>query len=618
MKVKTLHKKQDQRKSLTSKVKLNLSKDYPWKILERVVDDLEGVGALPEDDCAVLKQIIRDRDIETYLFLESHWGLQCINPSLNTPFAIMRARYLVSSLLKKFQFQTEASTRLDSALTKFRKAEEMCKNYNHVGYKALTNGKTDFEVNIFTYARNFVRKVLGDSPLHSKLVPWIRHGPGATTDTQRGKVSNFHKFENWPYGCTVDAVRYARFVIETDQRWFGALQDSYRTRYNIPKHYPLNMREFWSRVLTVVDGNRICFVPKNAKTERSIAIEPTLNLYLQLGVDGFIRRRLKHWDIDLDSQEKNQRLANLGSTRVPGRSYSTLDLSMASDTLSLRLCEELLPEDWYSFLCALRSPVGTYGDESFHYEKISSMGNGYTFALESLIFAALSAAAINEAQGSIDFINDLAVFGDDIIVKDSCVNETIRALQLGGFSLNLEKSFTKGFVKESCGTDWVKGIPFRPVFLSTIPKDVMELFTDYNRLKRILNVHYGLEETKTLSYMYRLIPENFRKVVGPYSEEVFDSYIHSLRPKDVKNKNGFWKHGRLVKKPIEEGGRKAEDFLFRKLMHDLKPQVDSFFVSKTKKVSGASSRFTVLKRNAFTVSYTYSLTSYWSDTYIGS
>jgi hypothetical protein len=64
---------------------------------------------------------------------------------------------------------------------------------------------------------------------------------------------------------------------------------------------------------------------------------------------------------------------------------------MASDTLAFEVVSWLLPNDWWWALEQCRSPVGVLpSGETIRYQKFSSMGNGYTFELESLIFWAIS------------------------------------------------------------------------------------------------------------------------------------------------------------------------------------------------------------------------------------
>lgn len=611
-------KKGDKRRpNFTKIVKLALPIDYPWKVLQALAIDL--AVHLSDDENALLSQIVRGRDLSALMILAGEWGLQNNSKSSAegaSHISKVRAKYQLSALLKKFRFETDKDKREANATRKFIEAEAVCQDYNHSGYKSLAFGETESNACIFTYARSFLSKVLGENCLSKDLITrWSRHGPGSNLDTLKGQSSVYLKNRNWPYSCTSAALPFARFLISTDKRWLGFLEDSYRSRNNIPKNRILDQEVFWSSVFKVVKGNRIFFVPKDAITERSIAIEPTMNLMLQLGVDGHIRSRLKRWDIDLDDQTKNQRMAFRGSIDPTDESYVTLDLANASDSISLKLCEMLLPSEWYSYLCKLRSPSGQLGNEVLSYNKISSMGNGFTFALESAIFAALSYGAIQESRGSCDFKNDLSVFGDDLIVRKSVHLKVIRALNLAGFTLNSGKSFTKGFTRESCGTDWIEGLPVRPVFFTDTPTDVMELFVDRNRLKRILSLRWGVEESKTVALMDKWIPEKFRDTIGPTSDIEFDSYLHRTLPLSGYN-NGVWKYKRLIRQPLARPGK---NFLCRKLMHDLRGPNDtpltSLFTSRRKKISTGGSRFTVLRSYSYKVSTTFSATDFWSSSY---
>lgn len=586
---------------------IKLPKDYPWKVLGWLTDDLKPF--LIESDFELLSMIIRLRDNYALELLSEEWGLQHIDPT-KTGILEIKSRYVLTALLKKFRFDTDKALRRDKAKEKFLLAEECCRDFNREGYKAITCPGSEQFAEIFTYSRSFLSKLLGESlPSYEVLTEWSRHGPGANLDTCSGLVSIYHKYETWPYSCTIDAYRYARFAIESDQRWFGALQDSYRERNNIPKHFPICIKEFWASVLKVVDGNRIAFVPKNAKTERSIAIEPALNLYLQLGVDGYIRRRLKRYDVDLDDQTKNQRLAFQGSLKDDSKSFVTIDLAAASDTMSLKLMELLLPPDWYRYLVDLRSPSGSLDGKDLFYEKISSMGNGYTFALESSIFASAIFGVQKYLHGRIK-PKSCAIFGDDLIVEKDIADMVITVLAKFGFTINAEKSFLSGPIRESCGTDWFQGNLIRPVFFEDTPSDVMELLTDINRLDRILSLRCGLEESKCVSLMEKWIPEVYKDLKGPLSDEEFDSYRHTPEPTGVY-KNCLWKYKRVVKTP---SALVANNFLFRKIMHDLRPTpvITQKWESGGEKIGR---RFVVTRRIAGTASYSYSVADYWRSMY---
>ena len=155
-------------------------------------------------------------------------------------------------------------------------------------------------------------------------------------------------------------------------------------------------------------GNNVTTVPKTWKTERVIAIEPCWNSFFQKGVGKLIRRRLRKVGILLrDSQERHGYLARMGSVH---KVFATLDLKSASDTICIGLVEALLPEDWLRVLTDLRSPYMGEGEARYRYQRWSSMGNGYTFELETLIFYALTVAIVGAESG-----RGVSVYGDDII-----------------------------------------------------------------------------------------------------------------------------------------------------------------------------------------------------------
>lgn len=593
--------------------------DYPWKLLYHTARDIAAAGCLRQDDAMLIDQIIRDRDVEAVLTLDDLWGLQCI-ASFEEHLSVgeIRGRRLLAGLLKKFPFEGSEEQRRSKALNTFLEAEDRCRAFNHDGYKLLTLGS--YLPKVVTLARSWIFEVIGERPRWQELVEWARFGPGSTLTTHGGPVSEFFKFSRWPYTTTVDCYKYARFVIETDKRWLGALEDSYRKRYDIPVHLPLNRALFWERVFQVVDSNRISFVPKSARTDRTIAIEPLMNLRLQLGVDGFFRRRLKRHDIDLDDQTKNQVLASLGSELrgTDANLYSTIDLSAASDGVSLKICEMLLPREWYSFLLALRAHNGFVpGHGRVNYEKLSSMGNGYTFAVESLIFAALTQAVVRLTSGTVNFRTDMAIYGDDIIVREKYAETVIHVLQSCGFVVNQDKTFVYGRVKESCGTDWYEGHAVRPVAVDRMPKSVMDLFVDHNRLKRTLSLYFG--DTVDYSVCRKIltwVPPNFRVYRGPISDTEFSTYIHTAHHSAGRWSCGRWRYNRLVIRPVEMRVDRPSAFFFRKLMHDLSGRPVSTNPFELRGLGGGSRFAVIFRDNNIMVSETCRPAySYWQDQY---
>jgi hypothetical protein len=256
-----------------------------------------------------------------------------------------------------------------------------------------------------------IEKLIGSVPDYDSVEEYASHGPGTSLGPmyKEGKVTSYYKWSNLPYTVTAGALPLAKKAILADPRWIGALDYWYRHRCG-NMFAPIDMDDFWSRIFKVVDGSRITTVPKTGLTDRTIAIEPLMNVFLQLGVNRYFTRRLKKlWKYDLTDQTVNQRLAMIGALHGI---YATLDLKAASDTIALMLCQLLLPPAWYDLLLDLRSPKGVLDGLIGTFEKISSMGNGFTFALESIIFGAITRHAMRRSGNR----GITSVYGDDLIV----------------------------------------------------------------------------------------------------------------------------------------------------------------------------------------------------------
>jgi len=446
--------------------------------------------------------------------------------------------------------------------------------------------------------------IIGDLlPESELLTKRARHGPGSSTGTSKGLVSSYFKYSNWPYHVTASAIPHARDMITQDERWMGALEQSYRKQFNLTSWEILDQNLFWSRVFKVVKGNRITTVPKDAQTERPIAIEPDLNLMLQLGVDGVIRTRLKRWGMDLNTQEVNQALAYEGSVRDDYRSPITIDMRSASDTISLRICKSLLPAPWFEYLTAIRSPSGVLPDgETLRYSKMSSMGNGYTFALESLIFVAIGMVTTKDTLGSQAerLYSEVHIHGDDLIVPECAGFLTEHLLVSCGFQINSDKSFMSGHVKESCGTDWYRGCNMRPVFLKAKPYNQMGLLADRNRLVRWLSLTLNGGYIFRCRHLDELLLQQWSdkhlltRTRGPVSDDEFDTYIHTAVSPRLRKDGRFYFRGFTCVLREMPGCR---DFFFKKLMHPLSPSNGSIVIYDDRPTTKtAGSRFTVTRR----------------------
>lgn len=175
-----------------------------------------------------------------------------------------------------------------------------------------------------------------------------------------------------------------------------------------------------------------------------------------------------NYGVNLNDQSINQRRARFAS--MTGE-LATIDLSMASDTLARELVTELLPCEWVDVLNDLRSRYTTWPNgDVVENQKFSSMGNGFTFELESLIFYALSSSVSA----------NVSVFGDDIICPTASFEDVKNVLEHAGFAINTSKSFSTGPFRESCGADMFCGVDCTPVYLRSLLRTTEDVVKFHN------------------------------------------------------------------------------------------------------------------------------------------
>lgn len=210
------------------------------------------------------------------------------------------------------------------------------------------------------------------------------------------------------------------------------------------------------------------FVPKSFKTFRTISMEPTTLQYFQQGVwraidglvqrSGYLRNRIGFHD-----QTRNQHLARVGSIE---RSYATIDLSAASDSVGYDLVKKLFRGTWLPrFILATRSTRTKLPDgDILTLKKFAPMGSALCFPVETILFASICEKVTRDHRVS----GDYSVFGDDIIVPTQCVEDLMRYLEALGFRVNREKSFylSDCWFRESCGGEYCDGFDVTPMRVS--------------------------------------------------------------------------------------------------------------------------------------------------------
>jgi len=439
----------------------------------RSKDFLKGVRTYrvtPQVELAAIETFLSSLDcaraLTVWLLFTSSEHDQLVNLAFD-PLAYNTAEEAQGAYIATCFFSKYSNLHLDTdkdrvALTKFEEFETLCRTTNarfdHLESDPLFKGPI---VRLHSAVVRKIQDVLGEFDV-DEFVSYADWGPGASTTIKRRDASAARKFQN-ETGITRDL----HFLLPTEL---------------LRVCYPLWTQHLESREYPNFQiGNRIVTVPKNAKTNRVIAIEPGINLWFQKSIGDMIALRLLRVGIDLKHQERNQHLARVGSI---DSSLATVDLSSASDSISDSVVRELVPPKWYSVMDSCRSRYGVFSDQSVkRWAKFSSMGNGFTFPLESLIFYAVAKCCVEYCKPT--GRNTVSVYGDDVIIPTSCYRLFSELMTFYGFRINETKSYATSPFRESCGAHYFSGIDLKPVYLKDKLSSILTIYRLANAIRRL-------------------------------------------------------------------------------------------------------------------------------------
>lgn len=359
------------------------------------------------------------------------------------------AAALMRNLLKKCITLKEPSAD-EKAIAKFRAANEVCAAWE-LAYSDLIDEYLWGELKSYFYGAFYPQ----GEPLieHWQQIFDASHfGPGASLDALG--TDFYRKVFAGPLSASSETIVEAYHGCCSVAGWTLAE----RQRFSA-----------FEKQDTVGAADRLQCVPKRNDISRVIAIGPSLNVMFQLGIGDILRQRiLALTGVDLRYQsEKNAKLARLGSI---SNDWVTIDLESASDRISTRLMERLIPPSQYGWFEATRSKEWESSSGRGTYEMMAGMGNGFVFPLQTLLFIGMVVAAFKISGIAIlhprgTAIGNYGVYGDDIVVPRTVAPALLRLLRLCGMKVNDDKTFLEGPFRESCGSDFFLGSWVRSVYI---------------------------------------------------------------------------------------------------------------------------------------------------------
>lgn len=435
----------------------------------------------------------------------------------------------------------------------------------------------------------------------SLVLRFWRYGPGSSNGI---KGNHFCQKVDQPFTTTERAAPFVRLLSRT-----------------IPHYNP----KFGKCNVEVVDATKLTSVPKNDTVSRLIGIEPSGNMALQLAfasiveealsLAGFniriqkdsgdnhltkIRKKVTERSVgslrrfalnesqvcDFPQSEWNKNMARLGS--ISG-DFGTIDLSSASDHISVQLIQSIWPADCFQFMDIIRASkfdCSRFEGGIVNSNIFSTMGNGFTFPVMTMTFLALYYGFLCSIKMTRRVGVDpktFCVFGDDMVIPSHYFDGFCCLLVELGLVINHDKSFSTGFFRESCGGDFYAGKDITPFYIKAIDSEA-DIYTAINQVTRWSMVH-KVPLTRLLTQLIKLLGDR-KPLVVPFWEQDTSGIKHSKCPRRY-----------LYLKPIQKNRFYNGDNALLAILGGYVESIDGklAFVPSTKKVSYAVDRARVPK-----------------------
>lgn len=473
-------------------------------------------------------------------------------PTANSCVDKFKATYQLQSLFKRYRFGNDIYS-LDELTQKacsgFKETQIRIQAVDFDALDTCTKRTLD-------YARIYIANVLGkySDEEHRNL---CRFGRRASIGIPSRKACEAARWELPISGSKEQIAWFDSEMSQIDsvqEYWTEQMRAKSKTSGTTATYQPTS-----SLTLTLV--------PKTFKSLRSIMPNTTIGSYMSFGLGEMMRIRLKRKGYDIsDLQQRHRVLARCAS--IDGKS-TTADLSSASDSISVRLVNLLFPADWLKVLHQSRIGIVDLPDgSSIESETFGTMGIGYTFPLQTLVFLSLL-KAIEATLFNRWNRKAISVYGDDMIYESSLHNSVVNLFEKIGFVLNVEKTFHEGEFRESCGGDYYRGVdvrPFQPrngsvivgskTYEAMLYKYVNGLLARWSEHEIGRTLRYLCTEIERVTGRCKLVPNDFPDDSGikcpTFHHWSFLQGVEAVRPKHVGHGVYRFSYLRLVSETREE------------------------------------------------------------------
>jgi len=517
--------------------------EFAWKLADTLLEDLKPF--LTESWRSTATSLIGSRTPSALRKLD-------VGDFENLTIIELKARYQLAKLFSKYSFEEDAMS--ESEILELSK-KKFLDNQERINSLEFPIDDKRFTL-ISMGAREHIAQILG---LFSKF--------DILREATFGKKSSV----GIPMRNACEGARYEAPITGSRDliTWFDKIYSCWnRPAYNYAKE-----RAGGNTMYREIDTLEVVFVDKKWNSKRMIVPNTTLGTLYSSGVGRAIEERLRRAKYDIRTlQGTHGELARFGS--ITG-SLVTADQSLASDNITTKLIDWVLPREWASACKLGRINKMKLDDLLFETNTFSTMGIGFTFPLQTLVFLGILLSIRDFCGLGKDAV--VSVYGDDLIYDVRMHNVVTEVFPQFGLVINADKTFSEGYFRESCGQDYYRGVDVRPFMLAR--KDNRDakkrrfeayLYKTVNGLRRrwsdseIPGTLKLLEELLVLTRgreTYLVVPKDFPDTSGIKAID-WNFSDHTLAQRPRRNMNGVHNFRYLAFEASKREEVRATPYLF--------------------------------------------------------
>jgi len=359
--------------------------------------------------------------------LASFPGRMAVSPLL------YKCDYQLETLFKRYRFQNDMYSQRELETTSWEKFQQTQLRLD------TPIVETPFLNVVLRNARKIAKEILGEYDLEEHMSR-CAFGKRACVGTGYGD-SNLHIKLSRPLTGSIEHIRWFKEYLKTDT----LLLDTIKEAQGKTKPSFRICREL-----------KMTLVPKSYKALRSVMPDTLCGSFYTRGLGEVLALRLKSAGLNIRTlQERHGILAQRSSVRGH---LVTADLSAASDSITTWLLRRVLPGPWYRVVTHGRIPFIRYKRSSLRMNTVLTMGLGHTFPLQTLIFYSL----LESIRRLKSIRTKCSVYGDDLIYPKGIHNLVRYVFPRINLNLNGDKTYAETPFRESCGSDYYRGVDVRP------------------------------------------------------------------------------------------------------------------------------------------------------------